>query len=117
MQLQDLLISSSPEGILLFDPEFTITAWNPRMEQLFSTPAAVLGCKLGDTPAAGLLSGGLPRGYEHSLMGQRGTFSAMHVPAGGTHYLLEITYFPLLDGAGDVAGGAVSFRQVGGPNH
>jgi PAS domain S-box-containing protein len=50
-------------------------------------------------------------------MGQRVTFSAMHVPAGGTHYLLEITYFPLLDGAGDVAGGAVSFRQVGGPNH
>ena len=118
MQLQDLLISSSPDGIVLFDPEFTITNWNPPMEQLCNTPvAAVLGCKLGESPVAGLLSTGLPNAYGPSLMGRRGTFSAVHATSGGAHHLLEITYFPLLDGAGNVAGGAVSFRQVGGPNH
>ena len=118
MQLQDLLIGSSPDGIVLFDPEFTITAWNPRMEQLFGAPAAaVLGGKLAESPVASLLLDRFPKDYGHTLAGKRSPFSGVYAPVGGVHHLLEITYFPLLDGVGDVAGGAASFRQVGGPNH
>lgn len=113
LQLQDLLIGSSPDGIVLFDLTSAITAWNPKMEQLFGEPAAaVLGYTMGDSPVARLLSADTPGICRQILQGSSATLNTMHAVRGGGNHFLEAVYFPLLADEGRIAGGAAVFREA-----
>ncbi|CAA9344058.1 MAG: hypothetical protein AVDCRST_MAG56-8032 [uncultured Cytophagales bacterium] len=112
--LHDLLIRSSPEGIVTFDTGLTVTAWNPAMEKLLgiAAPAAV-GRKLNEAPLPGLLSGEAEGIFREALRGNTATTSTIHLGGDAAYDFFEITCFPLLDGNGGVAGGAASFKRIG----
>ncbi len=76
--IQHLLIQSSPEGIIAFDKQLIITAWNPVMEQIFEIKEEqLLGKPLTDSGMPALLTGENAGFFYEALQGNSATINTI----------------------------------------
>jgi PAS domain S-box-containing protein len=109
---ENLLIQSSPDGIVAFDHAMQITVWNPRMEQRFGLNRSLaLGMPVDAPLLPQLLSGDNFRVLAGALQGRSGTLRSVHLEANG-YTFCDLTYFPLLREDGTVAGGMVMVKEI-----
>ncbi len=112
--LPDLLLRSSPDGIITFGTDLAVTAWNPAMEKLLGIAAAeAVGRRLDGPPLPELLTGNVENLFREALRGNTLTTSTIQLDGGAAYHFFEITSFPLRDEAGGIVGGAAVFRQTG----
>ncbi|MDO1444710.1 PAS domain-containing sensor histidine kinase [Rhodocytophaga aerolata] len=109
LEINQLLINSAPEGILAFDTDFQVTAWNNKMEQFFQLPAKdVVGCKVTDSCMPVLFQENFNTFFYDVLQGNSSTISTINFQHNQTYEFFEITYFPLLY----ADGGIVMFKEI-----
>ncbi len=112
--LHEQLLRSSPDGIITFGTDLTVTAWNPAMEKLLGIAAAeAVGRKLDGPPLPELFTGNAEDLFREALRGKALNTSTIHLDGGAAYHFFEITSFPLRDEAGNIVGGAAIFRQTG----
>ncbi|MBD0257954.1 MAG: PAS domain-containing protein, partial [Cytophagales bacterium] len=111
--LHDVLLRSSPDGIITFGPDLVVTAWNPVMEEMLGMAATeAVGRRLDGPPLPELLTAHADAVFGEALRGHPVSTSTIHLPGGDAYRFLEITGFPLRDEAGTIVGGAAIFRQT-----
>lgn len=110
-QLKNLFYSSCPEGVIVFDQEKTIHIWNPAMEALFGIEATeAIGKKTDHKRMPAFFRDNPTTFVEEALRGKSLTIT--HSDDEERVPMLEISYFPLIQTNGKLAGGTALFKKV-----
>lgn len=108
------VIAGASEGILTFDTAKRFTSWNPAMERLYGLDAAdVCGRTLAER-FPNLVAEGLEDAYDRALRGLTTVVSGREIftLASGEAAIVDATYRPLRNSAGDIVGGVGILRNV-----
>ncbi|WP_207481702.1 PAS domain-containing protein [Arenibaculum pallidiluteum] len=109
----DLLVASSPDGILGYDPSFRVTTWSPAAERMIGLPQeAVVGRSFFALfPSA--RGTALEAAMRAALAGESREIPGMPYPAEtGRQGSIEMQHFPLRDNSGTVVGGIAFIRDA-----
>ncbi|HEX8243525.1 MAG TPA: PAS domain-containing protein [Longimicrobium sp.] len=109
------LLAACPDGVLAYDRDFRVTAWNAAMERLSGIASAqVLGRGVYDALPV-LRQVGEPALAEAALRGETAAGPEWELAfPGGRRARVEARYAPVRDEAGDVCGVVAVYREVAG---
>lgn len=104
-------LTSCPQGVMAFDLNKKITAWNPAIEILLKIPASAALGKSTDSERMPAFFKDSPRTFiEEALRGKH--FTVIERDEIPHNPILEITYFPLIDNTQKIAGGMALFKEI-----
>lgn len=113
LEINQLLNNSVPDGMVAFNTDLQITVWNNKMEHFFHLASqAVLGYKVTDGFMPGLFQESFHPFFYEAIQGNSATISTIDFGLNETYGFFEITYFPLIDANGEVAGGMAMFKKI-----
>jgi PAS domain S-box-containing protein len=113
LEINQLLINSLPDGIVAFDENLQVTSWNTKMEEFFLLPShEVVGHKVIENFMPSLLRENYHTFFYEALQGNSSTVSTIEFQQNEKYGFFEITYFPLLDANGGIAGGIAMFKEL-----
>jgi diguanylate cyclase (GGDEF)-like protein/PAS domain S-box-containing protein len=107
------VLQCSVDGILAFDRDLEITAWNAGLAEIFGVTAAdAIGRDVCDVLPC-MLENGEHEGFAATLRGDAPASTArpFHVLESGRHGQIDCHYTPLRDEAGQISGGLVVVRD------
>ena len=111
------LLAATPDGVLAYDRDLRVTAWNPAMERLTGVAAAQAIGRAASEACPSLRDAGEPALAQAALRGEAaaGPEWELALP-GGRRARVEARYAPVRDESGEVCGGMAVFREGGARN-
>ncbi|MDY7039913.1 MAG: PAS domain S-box protein, partial [Chloroflexota bacterium] len=113
-EFSERLVNSISDGVLAFDSDLFITAWNPGMERMSGISEAEILGKQALNALPFLKAMGEDKPLLETLQGKTviSDDRRFTVPETGREGIFETRYFPLRNGSGEIIGGLGVVRDV-----